>query len=60
MLQMEPTPTRTLKLGLVLLTYSGADGLVRKAGIKTAASVYDRPIHKLCLIDTKGEFSNKT
>ena len=25
----------------------GADGLVRKAQIKTATSVYDQPIHKL-------------
>ena len=30
-LEMEPTPRRTWKFGLVLLTYSGADGLVRKA-----------------------------
>ena len=59
-LKMEPTPTKTWKLGLVLLTYSGAVGLVRKAEIKTATSVYDRPIHKLCLIDTKEEFRNKT
>ena len=59
-LQMEPTLTRTWKFGLILLTYSGTVGLVRKAGIKTATSVYDRPIHKLCLIDTKEEFSNKT
>ena len=60
MLEMEPTPRRTWKLGLVLLTYPGADGLVRKARIKTATSVYDRPIHKLCLIATKEELSNET
>ena len=59
-LEMEPTPRRTWKLGLVLLTYPGADGLVRKARIKTATSVYDRPIHKLCLIATKEELSNET
>ena len=59
-LEMEPTPRRTWKLGLVLLTYPGADGLVRKARVKTATSVYDRPIHKLCLIATKEELSNET
>ena len=59
-LEMEPTPKRTWKLGLVLLTYPGADGLVRKARIKTATSVYDRKIHKLCLIATKEELSNET
>ena len=60
MLEMEPTPRRTSKLALVLLTYPGVDGLVRKARIKTATSVYDRPIHKLCLIATKEELSNGT
>ncbi|XP_068684263.1 uncharacterized protein [Montipora foliosa] len=59
-LEMEPTPRRTWKLGLVLLTYPAADGLVRKAKIKTATSVYDRPIHKLCLIATKQDLSNET
>ena len=58
-LETEPTPRRTWKLGLVLLTYPGADGLVRKAKIKTAKSVYDRPIHKLCLIATKQELNNE-
>ena len=33
-------------------------GLVRKAKIKTATSVYDRPIHKLCLIATKEELNS--
>ena len=58
-LETEPTPRSTWKLGLVLLTYPGADGLVRKARIKTATSVYDRPIHKLCLIATKQELNNE-
>ena len=44
-LEMEPTPRKTWKLGLVLLTYLGADGPVRKARIKTTTSVYDQPIH---------------
>ena len=45
-------------MGLVLETYPGEDGLVRKAKIKTATSVYDRPIHKLCLIATKEELNS--
>ena len=43
---------------LVMETYPGEDGLVRKAKIKTATSVYDRPIHKLCLIATKEELNS--
>ena len=58
-LETEPTPRSTRKLGLVLLTYPGADGLVRKARIKTVTSVYDRPIHKLCLMATKQELNNE-
>ncbi|KAK2548883.1 hypothetical protein P5673_030810 [Acropora cervicornis] len=54
---MEVTPRRAWKL--VLLTYQGADGLMRKARIKTATSIYDRPIHKLCLIATKQESCTK-
>ena len=45
-------------MGLVFETYPGEDGLVRKAKIKTAASVYDRPIHKLCLIAIKEELNS--
>ena len=33
------------------------DGLTSKARIKTATSVFDRPIHKLCLIATKEELN---
>lgn len=60
MLEMEPTPRRTWKLGQQHLTYAGTVGLVRKARIKYATSVYDRPIHKVCLIATKEEMCNET
>ena len=43
-LEFEPTPRTTWKMRLVLETYPGEDGLVRKAKIKTATlatSVYD-------------------
>ena len=53
MLESEPTPRRTWNMGLALETYPGEDGLVRKAKIKTAMSVYDRPIHKLCFYRDK-------
>ena len=33
------------------------DGLTSKARIKTATSVFDRSIHKLCLIATKEELN---
>ena len=48
------------KMAVVLETFLGDDGLVRKAKIKTANAVYDRPIHKLCLIATKEELDNPT
>ena len=56
-LVIEPTRRRTWKMGLVIQTYPGQDGLTRKARIKTATSVFDRPIHKLCLIATKQELN---
>ena len=59
LLETEPTPRRIWKITQVLLIYPGANGLVRKARIKTATSVCDRPIHKLCLIATKQELNNK-
>ena len=57
-LEIEVTPRRAWNL--VLLTYQGADGLMRKARIKTATSIHDRPIHKLRLIATKQELKNET
>ena len=59
-LEMEPTPRGTRKMAVVLETFPGDDGLVRKAKIKTANAVYDTPIHKLCLITTKEELDNPT
>ena len=55
-LEMEP-PRR---MAVVLETFPGDDGLVRKAKIKTANVVYDRSIHKLCLIATKEESDSPT
>ena len=59
-LEMKHTPRRTWKMAVVLETFPGDDGLVRKAKIKTANAIYDRPIHKLCLNATKEELDNPT
>ena len=45
-LEMEATPRRTWKMAVVLETFPGDVGFVRKAKIKTSNAVYDRPIHK--------------
>lgn len=47
------------KMALIVDTYSGKDGHVRKVRIKTAAGEYDQPIHKLCLIATKEELNKE-
>ena len=38
-------------LGLVTETYPSADGFVRAVAVRTSTGVYDRPIHKLCLLE---------
>lgn len=44
----ENHPPMTWKLGRVIKTYSGEDGLVRVAKIKTASGEYKRGISKIC------------
>ena len=44
-------------MGLVIQTYPGQDALTKKSEDKTATSVYDRAIHKLCFIATKQELN---
>lgn len=46
------------KMALVVATYPGEDGLVRKVRVKTQTGQYDRPIHKLCLIATHQELND--
>lgn len=43
------------EMALIVDTYPGEDGLVRKVRIRTQNGGYDRPIHKLCAIATKQE-----
>ena len=43
------------EMALIVDTYPGEDGLVRKVRIRTQNGGYDRPIHKLCVIATKQE-----
>ena len=54
-LELDTTPRRRWKMGIVTNTYPGTDGMVRKVQIKTSRGTYDRPINKLCLIATKEE-----
>jgi len=61
-LELDPNHKRSQwKMALIVSTYPGKDGLVRKVRIKTSTGEYDRPIHKLCLIATHQELnSNKS
>ena len=59
-LQTDPKHRHTQwKIALVVATYPGKDGLIRKVRIKTQSGEYDRPIHKLCLIATNQELQLK-
>ena len=58
-LEIDPRHRRCQwKMALIVATYPGNDGRVRKVRIKIADGEYDRPIHKLCLIATAGELAN--
>lgn len=46
----EDTPPSNWVLGRVSKVHVAADGLVRTATIKTATSVFERPINKLCIL----------
>ena len=43
------------EMALIVDTYPGENGLVRKVCIRTQNGEYNRPIHKLCVIGTKQE-----
>lgn len=48
-------PPTKWKLGRITATHAGADGLVRKATLKTATGELTRPIIKLCIILSNDE-----
>lgn len=50
----QPLPRSQWLLGRVLETMPGADGLVRKAKLKTKESILIRPVTKLCLLEGVG------
>ena len=55
-LKRATAPRAMWKKAIVIETYPGTDGLVRKVRIRDSNhKEYDRPIHKLCLIATKKE-----
>ena len=45
-------PRNQWPLGLVMKSKSGSDGLVRSVEIKTATGTYERPVTKLCLLES--------
>ena len=46
----EITPPQTWKMGRVIVTHPGSDGLVRVVTLKTETGELKRPVHKLCLL----------
>ena len=59
-LEVDPKHKRTKwSMAIIVATYPGSDGLVRKVRIKTKDGEYDRPIHKLCLIATNHDLSGQ-
>ena len=59
-LELNPNRKRSQwEMTLIVNTYPGEDGLVRKVRIRTQNGEYDCPIHKLCVIATKEELSGK-
>ncbi|ESO99550.1 hypothetical protein LOTGIDRAFT_113597, partial [Lottia gigantea] len=58
-LEIDPNRKRgKWKMALIKQVYPGSDGKVRKVQIKTPVGLYDRPIHKLCLIATNEELTS--
>ena len=57
-LELDPKNKRCeWKMALIVETFPGIDGLVRKVRIKKRDGEYDRPIHKLSLIATEEELN---
>ena len=58
-LELDPKHKRCQwKMTIIVRTYPGNDGCVRKVRVKNADGEYDRPLHKLCLIATKEELND--
>ena len=51
----ETLPRNQWPLARVTEIHTSDDGLVRSVKIKTSSGVYDRPIHKLCLLEKAAE-----
>ena len=48
------------QLGKVIKVYPGSDGKVRSVSVKTAESIYQRPITKLSMLISKEEYGNES
>ena len=51
LVKQENTPRHQWPLGLVTRTYTASDGHVRSVQVRFQGGVYDRPVHKLCLLE---------
>ena len=47
----ESSPCNVWPIGRVIQVIPDSQGLVRRATIKTTKGIFDRPIHKLCLLE---------
>jgi len=47
----ENSPRRAWPLARIIRVFTGRDGLVRSAQVKTRWSVLTRPVHKLCVLE---------
>ncbi len=51
----EQLPRKAWPLARITKVFTGRDGLVRSAQVKTQYSVLTRPVHKLCLLEGVGQ-----
>lgn len=59
LMKQEKLPRNQWPLGLVVETYMGTDGLVRSVEVKTASGTYQRPITKICVLESAAIDSNQ-
>jgi hypothetical protein len=55
LMYIENSPRNQWPLGIVLEVNKGKDGLIRSVRVKTQVGIYDRPISKLCLLESFGD-----
>ena len=53
-------PRCSWPMGLIVATYPGADGLVRKVRVKARGQEYDRPVHRLISLMRHGQSDSQS